>query len=217
MYAAVLLRFASVSYRFSVSVLLRQRYILPALSSSSGSSGTALFCSTFVFPSRVKAKKRTQPKSRPGQSEFLILTSLLLFSTSDIWVHEFQLLRVPCDVFHCYLGRLNIKLFNMKKRWSIVTISCSCIASSSCFYKCFYQLPERFKNITASRSRLAELMSPPEIISYTEPLLPRRNSRRVFWVAPPSIALSHSLSSAADSCWYWISHDSFPNFSCVAS
>lgn len=62
MYAAVLLRFASVSYRFSVSVLLRQRYILPALSSSSGSSGTALFCSTFVFPSRVKAKKKNSTK-----------------------------------------------------------------------------------------------------------------------------------------------------------
>ena len=124
-----------------------------------------------LFLLLIYKQRRTQPKSRAGRSEFLILNSL----------YEHVGARIPVVVlFHCYPGTFHIKSFHMKKCWLVVTISCSCSASRNCSYKCFYLLPECFKNITATRSLLAKLISPLEMISYPEPLFPWRNSRRVF-------------------------------------
>lgn len=63
------------------------------------------------------------------------------------------------------------------------------------------------KNITASRSPLAKLMSP--LISYTEHVFHRQSSIWAFWAVPLPAALSHSLSSEVDSCWYRICHTLF--------
>lgn len=98
---------------------------------------------------KINKQKKALTKS-PGQSEFLILNSLLLFITWDIRVHEFQLLRVPCIDFYHYPGT-----FNMNTIWSVMTISSSCSASSNWFL----QILSSIATVLQKISQPAEVLS----------------------------------------------------------